>query len=161
MFVEGAAGALVEAAPEEEVSSCLQPVTKAPTVSANSTIRVYSLFIVAVTFTKSQKRTRTFFARFPWKIVCFARWTCAPAVINAPSQSSRSNLPFVIWGENLGFLGSCRQNRGQNFSNGNFITHPEFLRRFSAPEYYRPRAQVSPGLLRNRAAPAHGSFAIP
>jgi len=44
---------LVELEPEPDDSSLLQPVTKAPTVSANSTIRVYSLFIVAVTFTKS------------------------------------------------------------------------------------------------------------
>jgi hypothetical protein len=44
--------------------SLLQPVTKAPTVSANSTIRVCNLFIVAVTFTKTGKRTRTFFNPF-------------------------------------------------------------------------------------------------
>jgi len=42
-------------------SSLLQPVTKPPITSPNSTIRVYSLFIVAVTFTNSRKRTRKIF----------------------------------------------------------------------------------------------------
>ena len=57
----GADGVLLVPVLELESAPLSHPVTKVPIVIANSTIRVYSLFIVAVTFTKSQKRTRTFF----------------------------------------------------------------------------------------------------
>ena len=58
LFVEGGVvGALVEAPPlVPPESDWLQPVTT-PNVKPSSTIRVYNLFIVGVTFTKRSKRT--------------------------------------------------------------------------------------------------------
>ena len=53
----GAAGAALVEAVVVEVSPPPQPVNNVPTMSANSTIRAYILFIVAVDFTKSAKRT--------------------------------------------------------------------------------------------------------
>src|SRR6266576_5455955 len=59
LFVEGVegAGAFVPAGAVEEVSDWLQPVNIAPNTKPSSTIRVYVLFIVGVTFTKTLKRT--------------------------------------------------------------------------------------------------------
>src|SRR3954464_7458976 len=88
-----AAGGLVEVDPDEllpDVSSLLQPVTKAPTVSANSTTRVYSLFIVAVTFTNSPKRTRTFFHEFSEGNRVFSRSAFSAALITLISAPRRS-----------------------------------------------------------------------
>ena len=58
LFVEGAAGvAFVPPASGLGVSDWLQPVNIAPNTKPSSTIRVYVLFIVGVTFTKTLKRT--------------------------------------------------------------------------------------------------------
>jgi hypothetical protein len=42
----------------------LQPVTKAPITSPNSTIRVYVLFIGCATFDQFKKKASTFFSHF-------------------------------------------------------------------------------------------------
>ena len=42
----------------------LQPVTKAPSTSPNSTIRVYVLFIGCATFYQFPKKASTFFSQF-------------------------------------------------------------------------------------------------
>jgi len=57
--IEGAAGAFVPAGGVSDLFS--QPVSTAPMTIPNSTIRVYILFIVELTFTKSPKRTSKFF----------------------------------------------------------------------------------------------------
>ena len=62
LFVLAAGGAFVSAG--FEVSDAwLQPVSTAPITIPNSTISVYILFIVNLTFTKSLKRTSTIFPR--------------------------------------------------------------------------------------------------
>ena len=83
LFVLAAGGAFVSAG--FEVSDAwLQPVSTAPITIPNSTISVYILFIVNLTFTKSLKRTSTIFPR----ILAWAQLTlsigsgagdCAPA----------------------------------------------------------------------------------
>jgi len=46
------------------VDALLQPVTKAPITSPNSTIRVYVLFIGCATFDQFRKKASTFFSHF-------------------------------------------------------------------------------------------------
>jgi hypothetical protein len=65
LFVLGgvAAGALVLAGVVVSEDG-LQPVTKAPITSPNSTIRVYVLFIGCATFYQFLKKASTFFSQF-------------------------------------------------------------------------------------------------
>jgi hypothetical protein len=64
LFVLGAAGvALVAGVDVDEVLSP-QPVTKAPSTSPNSTIKVYVLFISGATFDEFWKKASTFFGVF-------------------------------------------------------------------------------------------------
>src|SRR5256885_12404027 len=46
------------------VDALLEPVTKAPITSRNSTIRVYVLFIGCATFDQFRKKASTFFSHF-------------------------------------------------------------------------------------------------
>jgi hypothetical protein len=62
LLVPAAGGAFVSAGFEVSDPE-LQPVSTAPITIPNSTIRVYILFIVNLTFTKSPKRTSTIFAK--------------------------------------------------------------------------------------------------
>jgi len=59
LFVEAGGGALVAGAELVE-ESLLQPVSVIPIARPSSTIRVYILFIVRVTFTKTRTLTRKF-----------------------------------------------------------------------------------------------------
>ena len=66
LFVLGGvvvAGAFVVGV-EDVPLSWLQPVTKAPITSPNSTIRVYVLFIGCATFDQFKKKASTFFSHF-------------------------------------------------------------------------------------------------
>jgi hypothetical protein len=51
--------------PVDGVLSLLQPVTKAPITSPNSTTRVYVLFIGGVTFDQFRKKASSFFGASP------------------------------------------------------------------------------------------------
>jgi hypothetical protein len=72
-FVEGVAGVAFvgDALPPLLSPPPLQPVTKAPITSPNSTIRVYNLFIVGETLTDSENLTSTKFSYFA---ACFVRF---------------------------------------------------------------------------------------
>ncbi len=68
-FVLGAAGAFVEGAVDWSDPDWLQPVSSTLAARPISTIRVISLFIVAVTLTKTVKRTSKKLILLYWGLV--------------------------------------------------------------------------------------------
>src|SRR5947208_2298639 len=65
LVADGAAGGAFVAV-DPPVSDWLQPVSIAPIRSPMSTIRVYVLFILRLTFIKSPKSTSKIFRHFQW-----------------------------------------------------------------------------------------------
>ena len=100
LLVPAAGGAFVSAGFEVSDPE-LQPVSTAPITIPNSTIRVYILFIVNLTFTKSPKRTSTIFAN--------ARGGLARVEAFTPPHKYAGNFILITGWRMLSYRNTCPQ----------------------------------------------------